>query len=318
MLFQFCGCHCVSKSSVHVAQSFAAVALAVSDADPVAAHAISSVRVFPVTLTLDDPGVADEVTVSQVVYQQGSGPGNDTSYLWEWDKTITPDTALIYNHGYDVINVTASKKQTGFANVVLTGKWKAWVVPEHEFLVSLGVQREFAGDSHAVANGIADARGSTGPTAYFGKGLGDLPLPGMLRPLAITGEFTYTIPDRRLNTTGNNGGTVPSFFTGLSLQYSMPHLQSQVKDYGLPDFVNRLVPLVEMNYSTPTAAPAFGDPMTLSFSAGAIYLAGTYQIGLELVIPRNKAADKNVGYIAQLHLFLDDILPDSLGKPLFL
>jgi hypothetical protein len=275
-----------------------------------AAHAISGVRVFPVTLTLDDPGVADEMTVPQIVYQPGSGPSNDTSLLWEWDKTITPDTALIYNHGYDIINMTGAKRATGFENVVITGKCQAWVVPEHEFIVSLGVQREF------VANGIADAYGSTGPTVYFGKGLGDLPI-GNFRPLAITGEFTYTIPDRRLNTTGDNGGSIPSLFAGLSLQYSMPYLQSQVKDYGLPDFINRLVPLVEMNYSTPTAAPAFGNPMTLSFSAGAIYMADTYQVGLEVVIPGNSAAGKNIGYIAQLHLFLDDILPNSLGKPLF-
>jgi hypothetical protein len=280
-----------------------------------AAHAISGVRVFPVTLTLDDPGVADEMTVPQVVYQPGPGPSNDTSYLWEWDKTITPDTALIYNHGYDVINMTGAKRATGFENVILTGKWQAWVVPEHEFIMSLGVQREFGGDGHAVANGIADAHGSTGPTVYFGKGFGDLPI-GPFRPLALTGEFTYTIPDRRLNTTGDNGGSVPSFFTGLSLQYSMPYLQSQVKDYGLPDFINRLVPLIEMNYTSPTAAPAFGDPMTLSFSAGAIYMADTYQVGLEVVIPGNAAAGKNIGYIAQLHLFLDDILPNSLGKPL--
>ncbi len=297
------------------AAALAGAAALACHAAPAAAHAVSGVRVFPVTLTLDDPGVADEVTTPQIVYQPGPGPSNDTSYLWEWDKTITPDTALIYNHGYDVINASGAKRATGFENVVLTGKWQAWVVPEREFLLSLGVQREFAGFGHAVAEGIADAHGSTGPTVYFGKGFGDLPI-GLFRPLAITGEFTWTIPDRRLNLTGDNGGSVPSFFTGLSLQYSLPYLQSQVKDLGLPDIFGRLIPLVEINYLTPTAAPAAGDPMTLAVSAGAIYLADTYQVGVELVFPGNKAAGKNIGTIAQLHLFLDDLLPDSLGKPL--
>jgi hypothetical protein len=285
-------------------------------AQQAAAHAVSGVRVFPVTLTLDDPGVADEVTLPQVVYQPGSGPSNDTSYLWEWDKTITPNTALIYNHGYDVINVTGAKRATGFENVVLTGKWQAWVVPEREFILSLGVQREFSGDGHAVANGIADAHGSTAPVVYFGKGLGDLPI-GNLRPLAITGELSYTIPDRRLNTDGDNGGSIASWTGGLSLQYSLPYLQSQVKDFGLPEFINRLVPLVEMNWTSPAAQPSGGNPMTLAFSVGAIYLADTYQVGLEMVIPANQAAGKNVGYIAQVHFFLDDIFPNSLGKPLF-
>jgi hypothetical protein len=281
-----------------------------------AAHAISGVRVFPVTLTLDDPGVADEVTLPQVVYQPGSGPSNVTSYLWEWDKTITPDTALIYNHGYDVINMTGAKRATGFENIVLTGKWQAWVVPEHEFLLSLGVQREFPGDGHAVVNGIADAHGSTAPVAYVGKGLGDLPI-GLARPFAVTGELSYTIPDRRLNSDFSNGGSVPTWNGGLSLQYSLPYLQSQVTDFGLPEVVNRLIPLVEMTWSSPAGQPNGGQPMTLSFAAGAIYMADTYQIGLELVVPGNQAAGRNIGYIAQLHLFLDDILPNSLGKPLF-
>ena len=38
---------------------------------------------------------------------------------------------------------------------------------------------------------------------------------------------------------------------GLSLQYSMRYLQTQVKDLGLPEWVNRLTPLVEFNFVTP-------------------------------------------------------------------
>ena len=38
---------------------------------PAAAHAIAGVRVFPVTLTLDDPGVADEAAGRLEDGQQG-------------------------------------------------------------------------------------------------------------------------------------------------------------------------------------------------------------------------------------------------------
>lgn len=280
-----------------------------------AAHAIAGVRVFPVTLTLDDPGVADEATLPQIVVQPGPGPSQLDQFQWEFDKTITPNTALIYNHGFDILTVTGAKRATGFENPVITGKWQAYVNADHEFLASLGVQRELPGSPHTDAIG-GDAQGSTAPTAYFGKGLGDLPI-GPFRPLAITGELSYTIPDRRLNTTGDNGGTVPSWNAGLSLQYSIPYLQSQVKDLGLPDFIGRLIPLVELSYVSPAAAPAAGNPMTLSYAVGAIYLSDTYQVGLEAVIPGNQAAGKNVGYIAQLHFFFDDIFPNTLGKPLF-
>ncbi len=280
-----------------------------------AAHAIAGDRVFPVTLTMDDPGVADEVTLPQITDQPGSGPSNTTQVQWEWDKTITPTTALIYNHGYDVVTQSGSKRATGFENPVLTGKWQVYVNPAHEFIASLGIQRELPPDTHTLSIG-GDKYGATSPVLYFGKGLGDLPI-SALRPLAITGEAIYTIPDVPVNTAATNNGTARRFSGHLSLQYSMPYLQAQVQDHGFPQFINRLIPLVEASYTTPTAAPGGGSPMALSYAAGAIYMADTYQVGLELLIPGNRAAGLNVGCTFQVHMFLDDILPNSLGRPIF-
>ena len=43
----------------------------------------------------------------------------------------------------------------------------------------------------------------------------------------------------------------PKFLTyGGSLQYSMPYLKSSVKDLGLPEFLNHLIPLVEWSLTT--------------------------------------------------------------------
>jgi len=38
---------------------------------------------------------------------------------------------------------------------------------------------------------------------------------------------------------------------------------------------------------------------------------------VEAIIPINERTGTNVGVIAQLHFFLDDLFPDSLGRPLF-
>ena len=35
------------------------------------------------------------------------------------------------------------------------------------------------------------------------------------------------------------------------------------------------------------------------------------------MIPVNRQSGSNVGAIAQLHFFLDDIFPNSIGRPLF-
>ncbi len=245
----------MSKLAHHTAYAVTTLSLALIS-QPALAHAIAGDRVFPVTLTMDDPGVADEVTLPQITDQPGSGPSNQAQFQWEWDKTITSTTSLIYNHGYDVLTQKGSKRATGFENVVITGKWQVYVNPDHEFIASVGVQREIGAGAHTQAIG-GDKYGSTSPVLYFGKGMGDLPV-NSLRPLAITGEAIYTIPDHPVNSDASNNGTARSFSGHMSVQYSLPYLRSQVKDYGLPTALNRLVPLVEASYTTPTTAPSRG------------------------------------------------------------
>jgi hypothetical protein len=300
---------------LHVAAALAVAGVASLAAAPAFAHVIAGVRVFPVTTTFDDPGVGDEVTLPQIIWQRSSGPTNDYQVQWEFDKRITPTTALIYNHGFDILTQSGAKTRTGFENIVLTGKWQAYTNAEHEFVVSLGVGREFSGGTATQGIG-GDQYGGTAPILYFGKGLGDLPI-GMARPFAVTGEFSYQIPDRRLNTTASNNGNPPTFNGSMSLQYSLPYLQSQVKDVGLGNFFGRLIPLVEVDYSSPAAGPAYGSPAQLLIAPGVIYEGDTYQVGLSALVPGNKAAGQNVGFLLQVHFFLDDIFPNSLGKPIF-
>ena len=56
---------------------------------------------------------------------------------------------------------------------------------------------------------------------------------------------------------------------------------------------------------------------TGTVNSGVIYVADKYQLGVEAIIPVNRASGDGVGVIGQLHLYLDDIFPNSLGKPLF-
>jgi hypothetical protein len=227
-----------------------------------AAHVVAGDRIFPVTLTFDDPGVGDEATMPQFIWQPDAGPSNDYQFQWEYDKTITPTTALIYNHGYDILESPGQKTFTGFENVFITGKWQALTLPEHEFVASLGVIREFSGNIRTVQIG-GDTYGSTAPTIYVGNGLGDLPI-GVFRPLAVTGELSYVLPDRQLNSAASNSGSPRMWKGAFSVQYSIPYLQAQVKDYGLPGFFGHLIPVVEADWSSPAAGPANGIPMKIT------------------------------------------------------
>ena len=56
---------------------------------------------------------------------------------------------------------------------------------------------------------------------------------------------------------------------------------------------------------------------TGTINPGAIYVADKFQLAVEAIIPVNRASGDNVGVMGQLHLYLDDIFPHSIGKPLF-
>jgi hypothetical protein len=288
------------------------ISFAMIFANGACSHALAADRDFPVTLTFDDSGVGDEANLPQFVWQPDSGQ-NTYQMQWEWDKTITPTTGLIINHGFDVLQKSRTKTHNGFENVVVTGKWQALTMPDHELVVSLGVIRQFSGNASTVNIG-GDPYGATSPTVYFGKGLGDLPI-GVFRPLAVTGELSYNIPDRRLNADASNNGKPFSWRGGLSLQYSIPYLQSEVKDDGLPSFIGHLTPIVEVNWLSPAFGPATGNPMQLLIAPGVIYSGQTFQAGVEALIPANRAAGHGVGAIFQLHFFFDELFPNSLGKP---
>lgn len=284
-----------------------------SSASITQAHGIAGDRVFPATLTIDDPAVGDEMslptlsTIHNSAAKDGNAPGSRQFDVGaEWDKRITEHFGFAINVDHTTVYQDGDGRQNGWQNVEATLKYQVYVNPEHEFMASIGVIREF-GHTGALQVG-ADGFGSTTPTIYFGKGLGDLPI-GYFRPLAITGTLGYQFSDKP-NISANQG------VFGASLQYSIPYLQAQVKDLGLPDVIGRLTPLVELSLTTPSnGAP--GGSTTGTISPGFLYSGNTWQFGVEALLPATRATNTGVGVIAQFHLFFDDIYPHSLGRPLF-
>ena len=46
-----------------------------------------------------------------------------------------------------------------------------------------------------------------------------------------------------------------------------------------------------------------------------IWSSKYFQLGVETAIPINLHTGNNVGMLAQLHFYLDDVLPKLFGKP---
>jgi len=89
-----------------------------------------------------------------------------------------------------------------------------------------------------------------------------------------------------------------------------------VKDVGLAAPFDRVIPLVEVAVSSPFNRGQAGQT-TGTVQPGVIWAGQYMQIGAEAIIPINSRTGHGVGAVIQLHFYLDDLFPHSIGKPLF-
>ena len=101
---------------------------------------------------------------------------------------------------------------------------------------------------------------------------------------------------------------------GFSVQYNLQYLQSFVKDVGLPAPFNRMIPLVEFDMSTCINRDCDGQTSG-TVNPGVIWFGKYIQLGLEAQVPINDRSGNDVGILAQVHFFIDDIFPNSLASP---
>lgn len=278
---------------------------------PADAHGIAGDRVFPATLTFDDPAVADELALPTVQWLEDADGVHGTGYSFEYAKTITPNLGFSIEGGW----LQNAPGASGFDNIETTLKYMLLNNAEHEFILSVGLSVEWGGTGNSK---VVDGYTTISPNLYFGKGFGDLPDSlALLRPFAVTGQLGYGFPTQLTDPlTGEQNARVVTW--GLSLQYSLPYLNQHVREMtGAPDFLKQLTPIVEASFETPASNIGDGPRLTTgTINPGVIWSNGAVQLGFEALIPINAASGRHVGVIGQLHFFLDDILPSTLGKPL--
>jgi hypothetical protein len=304
--------------------SLTCVVLLIGTAPSAGAHGMIGQRFFPATLKIDDPFVADELSLPTVSFMpfpssEGSPAFRQTDISAEFSKRLSPNLGFSLAGDLTVLDPDDGPTRSGFDNMEVALKYVFVKNAAHEALVSAGVSWDVGGTGSKRVG--AESFDTVTPQLFFGKGFGDLPDSlQWLKPIAVTGAFGYAIPSRRFNTTyvtSDEGDVVdvdkelnPQVFQwGLALQYSVQYLQSFVRDVGLPAPFNRMIPLVEFAMETPTQGPQAGRTAG-TINPGVIWFGRSMQLGLELQIPVNRQSGKNVGVIAQMHFYLDDIAPN--------
>jgi hypothetical protein len=297
------------------------------------AHGYSGQRFFPATIATDDPFVADELSLPTVSTFNNAaskdGPvTRETNVSAAIAKRITPDLGIEFGRGWRHLKPEGGGQTNGPTNLEGSIKYLLMNVPEHEFLLSAGVGFEWGGSGLSRVN--QDRFNTFTPGVFFGKGFGDLPDSAKwLKPLAVTGTLGVGIPSRAKNATFDtdpDSGDVtvgrernPEMLNyGIALEYSLVYLQSFVEDIGLGAPFNRMIPLVEFNMQMPLNRQDNGGLRnTGTINPGVIWAGTHFQLGVEAMLPVNDASGRGIGGIAQLHFYLDDLFPHTLGKPIF-
>lgn len=288
------------------------------------AHGFAGKRFFPATPTTDDPFVADELSLPLITQRRLAASADSpetlaTGISADYTKRITPNLGI----GFGVSHLRLATDQgveKGFDNLSASVKYQFYKNDAREAVASVGVDWDIGGTG-AKAVG-AESFSTFTPGVFVGRGLGDLPESmKFLRPLAFTGSAGVAIPSRKRSTTIDEEGNAsveehPDVLKlGFAIEYSLPYLQSFVKDVGLREPFNRLIPLVEFDLQKPIDRGATG--FTGTVNPGVIWAGRYMQFALEAIVPVNSRTGGRTGVLFQVHFFLDDIFPRSLGRPLF-
>jgi hypothetical protein len=287
-------------------------------------HGIAGNRYFDGTMTFDDPAVADEAILPLFTYQQY--PAQDSAVAENrinvaFARLLTPTLAFTLDSGWLHQNWPVGHT-SGFDKTDIGLKYEAYRNNQHETLVSASLAWGI-GHSGSAAVGT-DAPDTIQPGIFVGKGFGDLPASlSWLRPFAITAAVVDEVPlgsvGRALAPNLASGGfdrvispAVETLHWGFSIQYRTLYLTSRF-DGGPPkeEPLNQWVPLVEFRFDSPR-----GQPTAATANPGFAYVAVTWQVSAEAIIPLNHAGGTGPGFRAQLLFFLDDLAPSLFGKPL--
>ena len=231
-------------------------------------------------------------------------------------KRITEDFGISIGDAWSQIRGPGGPTMAGFSDLETTLQYQLLKDRERELAMLLGLIVDWGGTG-ASNSGLGTPYSTLTPTYYFGKGFGDLlDEAGWLRAFAVTGQVGYQIPTRSFDLVQN--AFIPQVLVwGASIQYSMPYLKSEILDLQLPDFINHLIPIVEARMSTPVGNNFDNSFVTTgTINPGVIWVGSYFQVGLEAQVPVNAASGHGIGVLGQLHLYLDDIFPKTVGQPL--
>ena len=266
------------------------------------AHAIAGQRLFPSTLTFDDPGIGAELPLV-FSHVRADGVTQDDLGI-AVTKPVTQNFSLIAGTDYVGVSQAGAPASYGWGNFEFGGVWQVYRNAASESIGSFSVSRSFA---HTGSRATRDDFSTWSPAFNFGQGFGNAHA-DWLRPFALTGSLGLDLPNDRNEPRMLNWG--------LSLQYSVPYLQNFVKYAGIKAPLDKIIPIIELPMQTCLDRGCHGQT-TGYLAPGVIWIGRFVQWGFELQIPVNRRTGNAVGVMFGFDFYLDDLAPHGFGAPLF-
>lgn len=268
------------------------------------AHAIVGMRLFPATLSFDDPGVAAELPL--VFSSINTGNGVQDTFSTAYAQLLTKKFGLVVSGNYQQLVPQIGPSQSGWDNFTVAAAYQIYKSDAAESIGMLQLADTLGGTG---SRAIGTPYSTYTPEFAFGQGFGFLPYKlRYLQPFALTGAVSESFP--------TNSAAPRTFNWALSFQYSIPYLQNFVKYVGIKAPFNNMIPIVEIPMQTcldaacPARTTGYIDP-------GVIWIGHYFQWGVELQVPTNRASGNRVGILFGMDFYFDDLYPHSLGAPIF-
>ena len=138
---------------------------------PASAHCIVGNRFFPSTLIVDDPCVADEMSIPTIAeFKNGDDPSaQELDISGDFSKTITKNFGVSIGDTWTHINVPGSGNVQGFANLGTSFKYQFLTEPEGELAMSASLDVEWGGTGNSAVG--ADPFTTSDPDILRRQGL---------------------------------------------------------------------------------------------------------------------------------------------------
>lgn len=274
------------------------------------AHGVVGKRLFVEPMVTEDANVFSEYDLMVPSYLRGE-EGKELSLGTSLSLQLTPHLGLEIAGERTSLNPDEGDAERGFQNPEPALKYVGFTSPVHEWIATFALSFELPVGEEKVG---AEHFYSIGTGFFYGKGFGDLPESlHYLRPLMVQGDVAV-----HQNLTRETEATVNTLSYNFAIYYSLPYLQQFVKDVGIPSPLNRLFPMVELNFNRVLNGPDVGQ--TEAFARpGFVWVGKAIQAGLAAVFPMNGTTRKtaDLGVMGIVSLYLDDLFPKQFRMPIF-